>query len=341
MPADEGDALHDAALAAARPCPAHRSSRSAAYCGRSTSGCGGGARRRDRRVRRRPSPRFGGEPGRVGAPRPDGRRPPHRPDGHAAVLPADRSTTPVSRRSSSPSSGRSPVVAAHWPTRRRRSCSSTAVTACSRRVDDYEGGPRTSRSVARWRSTTSSPTRPTAAGRPTSRSTCPRWRAAGSRGRRHRLAARRCAASCEPRRLGRALHLGELGGDRRRGRARAAPGRPGGSCRWSRSARAHRPRHRTRRIASRACATPTACRARRAAGSAAGLDRQAERPVLERARARRSPNGCPPGRSSPTPGSSSRSAHSAMAAATLSESSAARARCRPRMRIIQPTPGSA
>ena len=138
------------------------------------------AGRRDRRVRRRPSPWFGGEPGRVGAPRSDGRRSPHRPDGHARVLPAHppRCRTRGARRRR-----RRPVVGGGRALARR-----VGGAGVHRRRPRGAAGHRRLRGVdaegrARagpWRSTTSSPTRPTAGDRPTSGSTCRRWRAAGS-----------------------------------------------------------------------------------------------------------------------------------------------------------------
>ena len=71
-----------------------------------------GPRGRHGGVRRRPPPRLGGEPARLGVPRPDRRRRAHRQDGHAADLPGRRSTTPGWRTSSSPSSaGRRPSPA--------------------------------------------------------------------------------------------------------------------------------------------------------------------------------------------------------------------------------------
>ena len=64
----------------------------------------GGARGGHGAVHRRPPPRLGGEPGRLGAPRPRGRRSRDRAHGHAAVLPAHDRSAPDSKTSSSRSS---------------------------------------------------------------------------------------------------------------------------------------------------------------------------------------------------------------------------------------------
>ena len=86
MPDDEGLALHEAGLAAASLGPLLEIG---TYCGKSAIYLGAAAReRRLGVVHRRPPPRLGGEPGGVGAPRRAARRPPHRPHGHAAVVPA-------------------------------------------------------------------------------------------------------------------------------------------------------------------------------------------------------------------------------------------------------------
>ena len=85
--------------------------------------------------------------------------------------------------------GPSPVVAAPLvdaagvPVHRRR------PRRANRHATTSPGGRRTSRSAARWRSTTCSPIRPTVGGHRTRRSTCRRSRAAGSSWRPYRLAA--------------------------------------------------------------------------------------------------------------------------------------------------------
>ena len=86
-----------------------------------------------------------------------------------------RSTTPVSRTSVLAIVGPSPTVARHWTTPVRRSCSSTVGTARNRPGSTTRAGRPTWPWAARWRSTTCSPTLPTAAARRTSRSTCRRW----------------------------------------------------------------------------------------------------------------------------------------------------------------------
>ena len=85
MPEDEGLLLHRCALQQAVAGPAARGRhllrqvRDLPRRGR--------PRGRRHRLHRRPPPRLGGEPGRVGAPRHQPRRPADRPDGHAAGLP--------------------------------------------------------------------------------------------------------------------------------------------------------------------------------------------------------------------------------------------------------------
>ena len=180
MPADEGDALHDAALAAAAAVPGAPFIEVGSYCGRSTIWLGAAARAAGTVVFAVDHHRGSEEnQAGLGAPRPDGRRRRDRPDGHAAVLPARPSTTPGSRTTSSPSSGGRRSSPRYWPT-----------PAALVFIDGGHGveparpttraGRRTSPSAARWRSTTCSPTRPTAAGRRTSRSSCRPWRAAAS-----------------------------------------------------------------------------------------------------------------------------------------------------------------
>ena len=173
MPADEGDALHAAALAAAA-CGAGCAVGRGRFVLRSIDDLARRRRTHRRRdaVRGRPSPRVGGEPVGLGAPRRRGRRPADGRDGHVAVLPAGDPR----RRAGGRRSWRSSVG---HPTSRgmvdaaRRSCSSTAGTASSRPEPTTRGGRPTSRPAARSRSTTCSPIRPTAAARRTSRSICP------------------------------------------------------------------------------------------------------------------------------------------------------------------------
>ena len=117
-----------------------RCSRSGRTAGspRSTS-----ARRRARRaacsVHRRPPPRVGGEPGRVGAPRRAPGRSSHRPHGHAAVLPAhDRGRRARRRRDRGHRAARrrSPRTGP----RRSGWCSSTAATRSTSRSPTTRAG---------------------------------------------------------------------------------------------------------------------------------------------------------------------------------------------------------
>ena len=128
----------------------------------------GGRSHRSGPVQHRPSPRLGGEPAGMGAPRPRRRRPGHRSHRHPALL------APHDRRR--PGSGRS-VVGMVGQLRRHRlaladparpAASSTAATATSRPGPTSGAGRPTWRSAAGWPSTTSSPTRPTAVDPPTS-----------------------------------------------------------------------------------------------------------------------------------------------------------------------------
>ena len=114
MPDDEGLALHDAGLEAAARRAVARDRHVLRQVGHLPRRRG--ARGRHRRVHRRPPPRVGGEPGRLGAPRRAARRPPHRPHGHAAVLPPhDRGRRARGRRGRGHRRS-SPTVAAHWAT---------------------------------------------------------------------------------------------------------------------------------------------------------------------------------------------------------------------------------
>ena len=143
MPPDEGDALHAAALAAAAAVPGAPFVEVGSYCGRSTIWLGrGGPRGRHGRVRRRPPPWVGGEPGRLGVPRPDRRRRADRADGHAAVLPPRCCTTPGWRTYVVAVVGQSPIGRRATGDAVPRSSSSMAATASSRRAPTTRAGPR-------------------------------------------------------------------------------------------------------------------------------------------------------------------------------------------------------
>ena len=180
MPADEGDALHAAALDAARAVPGAPLVEIGSYCGRSTIWLAAAAREAGTVVFAVDHHR-GSEENQAGWEH-------HDPDvvdrdvGRIDTLPAvppsvvrgrTRTTTPspssASRRSSPPT-GRLPPP----------SSSSTAGTASSRPGPTTPAGRRTLPSGARSPSTTCSPTRPTAAARPTRTSTCRRSRVAAS-----------------------------------------------------------------------------------------------------------------------------------------------------------------
>ena len=117
MPADEGDALHAAALAAAAAVPGAPFVEIGSYCGRSTIWLGAAARDVGHRgVRRRPPPRLGGEPGRLGAPRPDRRRR-RAPGGWTRCRSSARTIHDAGLEDHVVAVvGRSPVVARHWST---------------------------------------------------------------------------------------------------------------------------------------------------------------------------------------------------------------------------------
>ena len=182
MPADEGDALYEAAVDAAALASRGPMVEIGSYCGRSTVWLGGRGTAAGT-VLFAVDHHRGSEENQAGWEHhdPTRRRPAHRPDGHAADLPRDHPRRRAGRRRDR---CRRSVAdrGARTGRRRCRSCSSTAATARSRPASTTRAGRRTSRSAARWRSTTCSPTPPTAAGRRTSRSTC-----------------RRCAAACSPR----------------------------------------------------------------------------------------------------------------------------------------------
>ena len=128
MPEDEGLLLHRYAL---RQAPQGPLLEVGTYCGKSAIYLGAAAREvGGDRLHRRPPPRLGGEPGRVGAPR-------HRasstrgPAGWTRCRSSGApSRTPAWRTRSSPSSGRRPRSPATG-VRRWRCCSSTAGTAQS------------------------------------------------------------------------------------------------------------------------------------------------------------------------------------------------------------------
>ena len=139
MPDDEGLALYDAGARRGRTRPAARDR----LLLRQVRGVPrrGGPSRRDGAVHRRPSPWLGGEPSRVGTPRPRARRPRDRPHGHAAVLPAHDRDAPSSKTSSSRSSG-TPRRSRRRGARRSGCCSSTAATTFDVALADYEGWAR-------------------------------------------------------------------------------------------------------------------------------------------------------------------------------------------------------
>ena len=140
MPADEGDALHAAALAAATAVPGAPFVEIGSYCGRSTIWLGDAAGASSGPSLFAVDHHRGSEENQagLGAPRPElvdariGRMdtlPFFRAAIHDAGLEARR------RRGRRPVAGRRPpLVDAGW-----RSCSSTAATASSRRAHDYDG----------------------------------------------------------------------------------------------------------------------------------------------------------------------------------------------------------
>ena len=137
------------------------------YCGKSARvPRRRGASARHGAVHDRPPPRLGGEPGRVGAPRHRGRRPAHRPHGHAAVLPAhDRGRRARGRRRRRASATRRPS-ARYWATPLGL-LFIDGGHAEDVAMADYEIWARARRARAACsRSTTCSRTRPTAARRP-------------------------------------------------------------------------------------------------------------------------------------------------------------------------------
>ena len=177
MPEDEGDLLYDVAVRALTARPRAR--------GRHLLRQVGDLPRRRRpgrgqhRLHRRPPPRLGGEPGRLGVPR---RRRWPTPSSAASTrsrCSGTRSRTPASRtRWSRSSAGRRrspPCGALPWPC-----CSSTAGTPTSTPATTTPAGAAGSRAAARWWCTTCSPTPRTVARRRTG-STCGRWRAASPR----------------------------------------------------------------------------------------------------------------------------------------------------------------
>ena len=227
MPPDEGDALHAAALAAAAAV-AGRADRRDRLLLRPLDDLAGSCRceRRHRRVRRRPPSGFGGEPAGVGVARPDRRRSAHRQDGHAAVLPGRgprRRPRGARHRRRRALAGRRPLLvdAGGDGLHRRRPRRRAGAPRTTR------GGPATSPSAARWPSTTSSRTRPTAAARRTSRSSCPRWPAVASAWLRRPA---RCAcspASTDPRRPADSRSAGRrVGGLGRQAASSASSRRP-------------------------------------------------------------------------------------------------------------------
>ena len=143
MPDDEGEALFLAALRAGRRARSGRHLRRDRGLVRQVHHLPRGGRRGDRggAVQPRPPPRLRGEPGRVGAPRPDAGRPGYRPDRHPPPLAADRD-----RRRARGLGRRRGRRLAHGAARWRPrwpSASSTAATARSRRGPTTGAGPPT------------------------------------------------------------------------------------------------------------------------------------------------------------------------------------------------------
>ena len=118
MPDDEGLALYEAARRAGAERPATGTFvEIGAWCGKSTRLPGSRRRgHRGRALQHRPPPRVGGEPGRLGPPRPRRRRPRHRAHRHAAVLAARPSTGPGLGASVVGVVGDSPTIAERWRT---------------------------------------------------------------------------------------------------------------------------------------------------------------------------------------------------------------------------------
>ena len=176
MPEDEGLLLHRVARERLPHGPALEVG---TYCGKSAIYLGAAAREvGGDGLHRRPPPRLGGEPGRLGAPRPEPGRRRARADGHAPGVPAH------------PRPGRP-----RGPGRRRGRPIHDGVAALAHAAVDalHRRGPRRGARAERlhrlgvlaaadgaaWSSTTSSPTRPTAGSRRTT-SSCARSRAATS-----------------------------------------------------------------------------------------------------------------------------------------------------------------
>ena len=194
MPADEGMALHDAAVGGR----GRRPDAGGGHVLRQVVGLPGCGRAvaRPGAVHRRPPPRLGGEPAGLGVARARPRRSGRRQDGHAAVLPQDdprrRARGHRDRRRGRLADGglrlgHAPGLPLHRR-RPRRGAGSRRLRA----LDAARASP-----AARSASTTSSPTRPTAAARRTSRSTSLRWPAGGSRRSRPSGASASSAASPE------------------------------------------------------------------------------------------------------------------------------------------------
>ncbi len=132
-------ALHDAAVPAGRLGPLLEVG---TYCGKSAVYLGAAARAAGHRaVHGRSSPGIRGEPGRLGAPRPRGRRSRDRAHGHAAVLPAHHRRPPLWKTSSSGSSA-TRCRRAGLARRRSASCSSTAATPRTSRWPTTRTGRR-------------------------------------------------------------------------------------------------------------------------------------------------------------------------------------------------------
>ena len=162
MPADEGRALHDAAL---RYLDGGVGVEIGTYCGKSTLLLGAAAQQTgERAVHDRPPSRLGGAPARLGVSRRVAGRRGHRPVRHAAHVSSHARRGRVGR----PRGGRSWASHRSWPRaggRRCSCCSSTAATAKRPPIRTSTAGRSGSPSAGRCSSTTCFPTPRTAAGR--------------------------------------------------------------------------------------------------------------------------------------------------------------------------------
>ena len=168
MPDDEGEALFRGGPAgrAERPTAAATFVEIGAWCGKSTVYLGAAAEETGA-VLFSLDHHHGSEENQagLGAPRPDGRRPAHRPHRHPAALAPGRGRRRA-RGSVVGLVGDSPTVARALDDPARASASSTAATARSRPGPTSGAGHPMWSSAAGWPSTTCSPTPPTAGGPP-------------------------------------------------------------------------------------------------------------------------------------------------------------------------------